>query len=127
MFTTVQEISGNIYQQYSLSLNERPFEYISQLFGICHQAQTPKAMALANQRAQKFLSEKEIIRRTRHTASYFREVPSEGLRQVLLDEEAFPLAFVHLIHDNVGIFEMFLAVMFRPTNYHCVHVDTKVS
>ena len=77
-------------------------------------------------KAQKFLSENAILRRTQHFQAYFREVPTEGLRKVQEAEKAFPLAFVHLVHNDVGIFEMFLAVMYRPQNYHCVHVDAKV-
>ena len=52
---------------------------------------------------------------------------TEGLRKILPEEKDFPIAFVHLIHDDVGIFEMFLAVMYRPQNFHCVHIDSKVN
>ena len=51
----------------------------------------------------------------------------KGLRKILPEEKDFTIAFVHLIHDDVGIFEMFLAVMYRPQNFHCVHIDSKVN
>ena len=110
-----------------MSSNERPFEYLSKLFQVCSEAQNPSAMSEANFRAQKFFSDLEIIRRTAEPNSYFRVIPTEGLRKILPEEKDFPIAFVHLIHDDVGIFEMFLAVMYRPQNFHCVHIDSKVN
>ena len=43
------------------------------------------------------------------------------------EEEAFPLAFAYTVHENIAIVEMFLALFFRPTDYHCIHVDIKAS
>ena len=43
------------------------------------------------------------------------------------EEEAFPLAFAFTVHENIAIVEMFLALFFRPTDYHCIHVDIKAS
>lgn len=117
---------SHLYSHYSVASNERPFEYISKLFSVCIEAQTPAVISEAHIRAQKFLDETSIIRRTRHYVSYFREVPTEGLRKVSEVEKAFPLAFVHQIHTDVGIFEMLLSVIYRPHNYHCIHVDAKV-
>jgi hypothetical protein len=35
------------------------------------------------------------------------------------------LAFSHMVHHDVGIFEMFLASSYHPSNSHCVYVDAK--
>ena len=45
---------------------------------------------------------------------------------MLEEENAFPLAYMHSVHTDVGIFEMFLSLMFRPHNFHCIHIDFKV-
>ena len=77
--------------------------------------------------AQQFLSEDSILERTLDSKTYFDIIPCEGLKPIQHEEKAFPLAFVHLIHSEVGIFEMFLAVMYRPEDFHCVQVDAKVN
>jgi hypothetical protein len=38
-----------------------------------------------------------------------------------------PLAFSHLIHRDVGIFEVFMATTYHPQNSHCIFVDAKAS
>ena len=78
-------------------------------------------------KAQNFLSEDSILERTLDFKTYFDKIPCEGLKPVQHEEKAFPLAFVHLIHSEVGIFEMFLAVMYRPEDFHCVQIDAKVN
>lgn len=40
-------------------------------------------------------------------------------------ELEFPLAFSHLAHKEPGVLEMYLAIHFKPTDVHCVHVDSK--
>ena len=117
---------AQLIHQYSISSNERPFEYLSKLFQVCSKVQNPSTMSEAHLRAQKFFSDLEIIRRTSEPSSYFRVIPTEGLRKISPEERDFPLAFIHLIHDDVGIFEMFLAVMYRPQNFQRIHIDTKV-
>ena len=77
--------------------------------------------------AQQFLSEDSILEHTLDSKTYFDIIPCEGLKPIQHEEKAFPLAFVHLIHSEVGIFEMFLAVMYRPEDFHCVQVDAKVN
>ena len=37
------------------------------------------------------------------------------------------LAFSHMLHQQVAIYEVFLAMYFRPNNFYCVHVDVKAS
>ena len=78
-------------------------------------------------KAQKFLSEDAIIERTQDVESYFQQMPSEGFRPIQEEEMSFPLAFVHIIHHEVGIFELALATIYRPQDYHCVQVDAKAS
>ena len=36
-----------------------------------------------------------------------------------------PLAFSHMVHQDVGIFEIFLSLSFYPSNSHCVYIDAK--
>ena len=80
-----------------------------------------------HERAKQFLSEESILKRTLDFKTYFEKIPCEGLKPIQHEEIAFPLAFVHLIHSEVGIFEMFLAVMYRPGDFHCVQIDAKVN
>ena len=35
------------------------------------------------------------------------------------------LAFSILVHENVGIFETLLHMIFRPQHSYCVHIDSK--
>ena len=35
------------------------------------------------------------------------------------------LAFSHMLHNQVAIYEAFLAMYFRPRNFYCIHVDAK--
>ena len=37
------------------------------------------------------------------------------------------LAFTHMLHHQVAIYEIFLALYFRPNNFYCIHVDVKSS
>ena len=38
----------------------------------------------------------------------------------------FTIAFSHAVHHQAGIFELFMALFYRPKNLHCIHVDIKV-
>lgn len=42
-------------------------------------------------------------------------------------EEEFPLAFSILVYNNVEQFERLLALIYRPQNVYCIHVDLKSS
>ena len=73
-----------------------------------------------------------LSRRTKNCKTYFESFPSiVSLNSVLKEEERklikepFSLAFSHMLHKDVSIFEIFLALYFRPNNFHCVHVDYK--
>lgn len=39
-------------------------------------------------------------------------------------ESAFPLAFSHAVHHNVGVLEVMLVATLRPTDAHCIYVDS---
>ena len=75
-----------------------------------------------------------LSHRTANCKTYFDTFPSmvtvdSILKQekAKLIEEPFSLAFSHMLHKDVSIFEIFLALYFRPNNFHCVHVDYKAS
>jgi len=77
---------------------------------------------------QQFLSDESIIERTRDCDEYFKTMPVAALddnREGVSDN--VKLAFSHSVHHQAGILELFLALFFRPGNYHCLHVDAKVS
>lgn len=42
-------------------------------------------------------------------------------------EVEFPLAFSILVYNNVEQFERLLALIYRPQNVYCIHVDLKSS
>ncbi len=77
-----------------------------------------------------FFSESAIIQRTRNCTNYFGKIreffPLESAAkiesEVIFD---FPLAFAISIHEQVGIFEAFLASSFRISDSYCIHVDSK--
>ena len=54
-------------------------------------------------------------------------MPTVAFEPVTAEELEFPLAFSHQVHKEFGIFEMFLMLMYRPHNFHCIHVDKKAS
>ena len=72
-----------------------------------------------------------IDERTKNCKEYFDNFPAIVMHDEILSyesktiEEPFPLAFSHMLHNDVAIFEIFLALYFRPNNFHCVHVDYK--
>ena len=75
----------------------------------------------------------EVIRRTNDCEKYFRTFPVlaadkefvEFEKSTILEPSS--LAFSHLIHKDISILEVFLALYFRPNNFHCVHIDRKAS
>ena len=115
-------------KHFSKASKTRPKAFgLSKLFGVCSESQNEDQMVFNHIKVQKFLSEDAIIDRTQDTESYFQQIPSEGFRPIQEEEIAFPLAFVHLIHHEVGIFELALATIYRPQDYHCIQVDAKAS
>ena len=73
----------------------------------------------------------EIVRRTNDCEMYFRYMPLVFTNEhvnTFEQENVKPdvrLAFSHMLHNQVVIYETFLAMYFRPNNYYCVHVDKK--
>ena len=61
---------------------------------------------------KEIMSEKAIINRTANCEEYFKTVRVSALQK---ENEVgnTSLAFSHLLHKDVGIFEIFLAVMYR--------------
>ncbi|XP_053573538.1 beta-1,3-galactosyl-O-glycosyl-glycoprotein beta-1,6-N-acetylglucosaminyltransferase 3-like [Bombina bombina] len=43
------------------------------------------------------------------------------------EEEAFPIAYSMVIHDDIEMFERLLRVIYMPQNVYCVHVDEKAT
>ena len=75
-----------------------------------------------------FLSEEQILRRTQDCGTYFSQFPVlDHLKPEAEAASEMPLALSHLIHHEVGIFEVFMALFFRPHNMHCIHIDKKAS
>ena len=74
-----------------------------------------------------FLTEASIIKRTRNCDSYFKIMPTVAFDPPTRDEEILPLAFAFTVHKDIAIFELFLALYYRPSDAHCIHVDHKSS
>ena len=74
-------------------------------------------------------NENALIMRTQDCQKYFKSIPVLGSNKTFLKTEArkihqpSPLAFSHLVHKDIAIFEVFLSLYFRPNNFHCIHVD----
>ena len=76
--------------------------------------------------------DEEIFKRTANCEEYFDNVPVFALNKDIIQYEesylkpdSFSVAFSHMLHHQVAIYEVFLAMYFRPTNFYCVHVDYK--
>ena len=75
----------------------------------------------------------QLISRTSNCTTYFETFPVFALQSKFVKGEEkkileqFPLAFSHMVHKDISIFEVFLSIYFRPDNFHCVHVDAKAS
>ena len=81
--------------------------------------------------AKNWFKESEIIKRTFNCETYFQKVPAFVMNQIIQGFEemhlntSIQIAFSHMLHNHVAIYEAFLAMYFRPYNYYCVHVDYK--
>ena len=75
----------------------------------------------------------EILQRTENCDEYFTNVPVFALNKDIIKYEQdnlkpqFSLAFSHMLHTQLAIYEVFLAMYFRPNNFYCIHVDYKAS
>ena len=70
-----------------------------------------------------------IIERTKDCSKYFEVYPVLYFSEVLKNYEklnlksASSIAFSHLLHKEIAIYEAFLSVYFRPNNFYCIHID----
>ncbi|XP_053575322.1 beta-1,3-galactosyl-O-glycosyl-glycoprotein beta-1,6-N-acetylglucosaminyltransferase 3-like [Bombina bombina] len=58
---------------------------------------------------------------------YFKEFRRYLVFPMSKEEEAFPIAYSMVIHDNIEMFERLLRVIYMPQNVYCVHVDEKAT
>ena len=77
--------------------------------------------------------EEKIIERTANCKKYFSEyLPVFAMNNEIIEyekkfinSEVTKLAFSHMLHNHVAIYEAFLAMYFRPYNFYCIHIDLK--
>ena len=79
------------------------------------------------------VSEEAILKRTQNCSTYFNAIPSLcNNKNVILFESAqmneikTAMAFNIMVHLHPGIFELFLALYFRPNDHFVIHLDKKV-
>ena len=87
------------------------------------------------------LTEAAILERTENCSSYFENMPVLTALPVLTDLEnqlLFPqpnyqdsstprmMGYNIMVHSQPAIFEIFLAVYYRPYDYYAIHLDKKV-
>ena len=76
--------------------------------------------------------ESMIMKRLSNCEKYFHGVPVFAFDPEIIEYERkelsrVNLAFSHMLHHQVVIYEAFLAMYFRPNNFYCVHLDVKAS
>ena len=70
-----------------------------------------------------------IIKRTKDCKKYFDNYPVLYFNRIIEKYEkktlkpAYSLAFSHLLHKEIAIYEAFLSIYFRPNDFYCIHVD----
>ena len=70
-----------------------------------------------------------IIKRTKDCKKYFANYPVLYFNRIIEKYEkktlkpAYSLAFSHLLHKEIAIYEAFLSIYFRPNDFYCIHVD----
>ena len=85
----------------------------------------------ANYFSSNWFEEEEIIKRTEDCEEYFQNVPVFAMNKDIIKYEDvhvdpfISLAFSHMLHTQVAIYETFLAMYFRSSNFYCIHVDRK--
>ena len=80
------------------------------------------------------VSEEAILKRTRNCSTYFDVIPSmcknkkvKLFESVQLNNIKTAMAFNIMVHSQPGIFELFLALYFRPDDHFVIHLDEKVN
>ncbi|TRY73679.1 hypothetical protein TCAL_10160 [Tigriopus californicus] len=76
---------------------------------------------------KQFLSEDAILERTKNCDEYFRLMPTNAFHNVSVEEWKLRFGVAHSLHTQIGIFEMYLALHYRPVDSHCIHLDLKAS
>ena len=83
---------------------------------------------------QDWSDENIILKRAENCENYYDNVPVFSFNHEIVQKEkkefgdrATPLAFSHMLHHQVSIYEVFLAMYFRPINFYCIHVDVKAN
>lgn len=110
-------------------------KFVSVMVGVVNQTD------LHNEIRQ-FLSDGQIIQRTKDCSKYFdilqpthflygdykndRMFAKDPSDPESMYRSNFSIAFAHLVHNEPGIFELFMLLYFRPYNSHCLHIDPKV-
>jgi hypothetical protein len=80
-----------------------------------------------------YLSDEAVAERTQDCDAYFNGRPPTGaksfsaLAPVTQAEVNFPLAWAISGHHQIGLLELFLASVYRPTDALCLHIDAKAS
>ena len=72
-----------------------------------------------------FMSEEAILKRTRNCDTYFDSYQTVADGPATADESTLSLAVAHSLHTQIGLFELQLALSYRPVDAHCVHIDLK--
>ena len=84
---------------------------------------------------QDWHDENQIYERTQNCDTYFHMLEATFMmnKSIISKHEEdnlnnkINLAFTHMLHHQVAIYEIFLALYFRPNNFYCIHVDVKSS
>ena len=78
-------------------------------------------------------SEEAILKRTQNCSRYFNAIPSlcSNKNMILFESVQMKdiktaMAFNIMAHLHPGIFELFLALYFRPNDHFVIHLDKKV-
>ena len=78
------------------------------------------------------ISQAAILQRTKNCSTYFNTMPVLSENPTLMAFEKYILykydaiAFNIMVHDQPAIFELFLALYFRPNDFYAIHLDAKV-
>ena len=78
---------------------------------------------------KEWFSEESIIERTTNCTKYFEIFPALFLNKQINNYEknnlkpSYSIAFSHLVHEEIAIYETFLSMYFHPNDFYCVHVD----
>lgn len=78
---------------------------------------------------KEWFAEESIIERTTNCTKYFEIFPSLFFNKQINNYEknnlkpSYSIAFSHLVHEEIAIYETFLSMYFHPNDFYCIHVD----